>query len=415
MLFKRKSSFATIDYQQLFESLPGCYLILNTDDPHFTIIAVSNSYLRATFTEREKIIGKGLFEIFPDNPNDPTATGVNDLRHSLQKALQSKHPDNMAVQKYDIRVPESEGGGFSERYWSPVNIPVLNKKNDVVCLIHRVENVTEFMQMKQLHHQQNTLTEELLTKTQRMENEIYQRTIELRHAKEDAEKANDAKTIFLTSMSHELRTPLNAIIGFTGTLLMKLPGPLNPDQEKQLSTVKRSAQHLLSLINELLNLAKIESGTVELFVEPIDCDSIVDEVIATLLPISNGKGLQLFKQSPENIPLTTDRRILVQLLINLTNNAIKYTEAGEICIKTEHKKEKIFIHVIDTGPGIPKEEQQKLFQAFHQIASNTVEHVEGTGLGLYLSQKLVSLIKGQLEFESELGKGSRFSIILPTT
>jgi PAS domain-containing protein len=137
---------ATPDFKTLFESAPGLYLVLT---PDLKIIAVSDAYLRATMTQREQILGKGIFEVFPDNPNDPSATGVHNLRTSLERVLQNGVADTMAIQKYDIRKPEAEGGGFEERHWSPFNIPVFGPEKNVAYVIHRVEDVTEFVRLKQ--------------------------------------------------------------------------------------------------------------------------------------------------------------------------------------------------------------------------------------------------------------------------
>ena len=146
------------DFQSLFESAPGLYLVLN---PDLRIVAVTNAYLRATMTEREQILGCGVFEVFPDNPGDPHATGVRNLRDSLERVLQTRAADTMAVQKYDIRKPESEGGGFEERYWSPVNFPVLSAAGEVEYIIHRVEDVTEIIRLKQQGIDQQRMMYEL--------------------------------------------------------------------------------------------------------------------------------------------------------------------------------------------------------------------------------------------------------------
>ncbi len=238
----------------------------------------------------------------------------------------------------------------------------------------------------------------------------------LREKNAELENANRAKDRFLASMSHELRTPLNAVLGFTGTLLMKLPGPLTPDQEKQLRTIQTSARHLLSLINDLLDLAKIESGKVELHVEPVPCQSVLEEVTTTLRPLAEAKGLRFLVNIPEaNITMQTDRRALNQILLNLANNAIKFTDAGTIQIELHQKQQAGLsklteISVTDTGVGMKAEEQARLFQAFEQLdTSNTRKH-EGTGLGLYLSQKLAALLGGRIDFESVYGQGSRFTL-----
>ena len=177
------------DFRVLFESAPGLYLVLA---PDLTIVAASEAYLRATMTKREAILGRGLFEVFPDNPDDPSATGVQNLRASLGRVLQHRASDAMAVQKYDIRRPESEGSGFEERYWSPVNSPVFGPGGEITYIIHRVEDVTEFARLKQSGVEQHRLTEALRTRTSQMESEIYQRAQEVQAANRKLEAANAA-------------------------------------------------------------------------------------------------------------------------------------------------------------------------------------------------------------------------------
>jgi PAS domain S-box-containing protein len=175
------------DFQSFFESVPGLYLVLT---PDFSIVAVSDAYLRATMTNRDDILGKGVFEVLPDNPDDPGATGVRNLRASLRRVLTEKCPDTMAVQKYDIRRPESEGGGFEERYWSPVNAPVLAPDGEVSYIIHRVEDVTDFVRLKEQESQQIKQTEELRTRTEQMESEILLRVRELQEANQKLKATN---------------------------------------------------------------------------------------------------------------------------------------------------------------------------------------------------------------------------------
>jgi PAS domain S-box-containing protein len=171
----------------LFQSAPGLYLVLT---PGLIIVAVSDTYLRATMTKREEILGRGIFDVFPDNPEDPSATGVRNLRTSLERVLQEKTSDTMAVQKYDIRRPESEGGGFEERFWSPVNSPVFGLDNQFIYIIHRVEDVTGFVRLKQQELEQKKLAEELRTHAGQMEAEIYQRAAEVQEANRGLEAAN---------------------------------------------------------------------------------------------------------------------------------------------------------------------------------------------------------------------------------
>jgi len=248
------------------------------------------------------------------------------------------------------------------------------------------------------------------------ERKHFEQTLQEKNVELDG--ANFAKDRFLASMSHELRTPLNAIIGFTGTLLMKLPGPLTTDQDSQLRTVQTSARHLLSLINDLLDLAKIESGKVEMHVEDVACGGVVEEVAQALSPLAQAKGLE-FKVDlpPQDVIVRTDRRALSQVLINLTNNAIKFTNTGRIELRVARTgangRSAASISVIDTGVGVRPEDKARLFHAFEQLETTSTRRHEGTGLGLHLSQKLAVLLGGHLTFESEYGKGSTFAIVLP--
>jgi PAS domain S-box-containing protein len=249
-----------------------------------------------------------------------------------------------------------------------------------------------------------------VTERKRFERTLQEKNVEL-------ENANLAKDRFLASMSHELRTPLNAVIGFTGTLLMKLPGPLLPDQEKHLKTVQASARHLLSLINDLLDLAKIESGKVEINLEPVECESVVDEVVTALRPAAEAKGLR-FEAAvfPTGLFVWADRRALSQILLNLTSNAIKFTERGcvSVHVGTRQEGDRMLTEfsVSDTGSGIPANDQAKLFEAFTQVHTSHRQRQEGTGLGLHLSRKLAELLGGQITLRSEHGKGSTFALVL---
>src|SRR5579884_628373 len=250
-----------------------------------------------------------------------------------------------------------------------------------------------------------------ITARKQIEKALHEKNIELQNA-------NLAKDRFLASMSHELRTPLNAIIGFTGTLLMKLPGPLNEEQERQLKVVDSSARHLLSLINDILDVAKIESGKVAIHPERVSVTAVVGEVADALRAMAEEEGLRfLLELPPENIITVTDHRALQQILLNLANNAIKYTESGSVGIGVTRMRHdgphRIIIRVTDTGIGIRLEDQARLFQAFEQLDTSTTRRAQGVGLGLHLSRRLAGLIDATLEFESTYGQGSTFTLSLP--
>lgn len=236
----------------------------------------------------------------------------------------------------------------------------------------------------------------------------------LQEKNDELAMANQAKDQFLASMSHELRTPLNAIIGFTGTLLMGLPGPLNQDQEKQLGTVQSSAQHLLSLINDLLDVAKIDAGKLELNPEPINLNQLLEEIHGTFLLQARENQLQLTLELPDqSINLQTDRRALSQILMNLTSNALKFTSAGEVSLSLSRTPEGyLCLSVLDTGPGIEPSIQRNLFQPFSR-GELSARRTEGSGLGLYLSQKLAEQLGGSIKLSSTPGQGSEFTLQLP--
>jgi len=177
------------NFRALFEAAPGLFLVLT---PDLRIVAVSDRYLTATMTRREDILGQRIFDVFPDNPDDPTATGTRNLRDSLERVLRDRAVDAMAVQKYDIRRPAAEGGAFAERYWSPVNSPVFGTDDEVAFIIHRVEDVTEFVRLKQRGEQQREETEDLRKRAEKMESEIYLRAQELQHVNERQRRANKA-------------------------------------------------------------------------------------------------------------------------------------------------------------------------------------------------------------------------------
>jgi PAS domain S-box-containing protein len=247
-----------------------------------------------------------------------------------------------------------------------------------------------------------------VTERKRFEQQLWEKNVEL-------EKASKAKDNFLASMSHELRTPLNAIIGFTGTLLMGLAGPLNDEQERHLGTVQESGRHLLSIINDLLDLAKIESGKVQVALEPVSCSALIREVVASLRPLAAGKALSLHAHNIERDAMAlADRRALSQILINLVNNAIKFTESGEVVVSLlpgadgqQHR-----IEVTDTGPGIPESDHERIFHAFQRTDRTIRRGDEGTGLGLHISVKLAELLGATISVRSSPGCGSTFTIAI---
>jgi signal transduction histidine kinase/DNA-binding response OmpR family regulator len=418
------SSATPPDFQALFQSTPGLYLVLA---PDLTIVAVTDAYLHATMTKREDIMGRGIFDVFPDNPDDPAATGVRNLRTSLQRVLQNKTSDAMAVQKYDIRKPESEGGGFEERFWSPVNSAALGPNREVLYIIHRVEDVTEFIRLKQQGLAQEKIAKDLRTHAGQMEAEIYQRAgevqeanrrleatnQELLRAKEEAERGSRFKDQFLSTMSHELRTPLNAVLGFSDLLADESYGPLNDRQRRYIEHIHTGGKHLLSLISDILDLSKIEAGRMELTNENLRVEAIFGEVLSVMRPLADKKSQSLSKNSQLGLVVRADSVRFKQVLMNLLGNAIKFTpKGGSIELGAHLAGGRVRVEVRDNGPGIPPAEQQRIFEAFYRLRESG-KKTEGTGLGLAITHRLVELHGGELTLDSELGKGSCFYFSLP--
>ncbi len=247
-----------------------------------------------------------------------------------------------------------------------------------------------------------------------LERKVTERTRALEEANEQLKELDRLKSEFLATMSHELRTPLNSIIGFTGILRQGLPGPVNPEQNRQLGMVHSSAKHLLGLINDLLDLSRLESGRMDLHIERFPFSSVVEEVVHTLQPQVLQKKLTLETHLDDpKLELETDRKKTFQILLNLANNAVKFTEKGWVRIETRTTADGVDVTVIDTGIGIQPEQIGRLFEAFRQVDGSARRVYEGTGLGLYLCRKLVTMLGGSIGAESVFGVGSRFTFHLP--
>lgn len=237
---------------------------------------------------------------------------------------------------------------------------------------------------------------------------------ELLRARDAAEAADRIKSAFLATMSHELRTPLNSIIGFTGILLQGLAGPLNAEQQKQLGMVQKSARHLLELINDVLDISKIEAGQLELASTPFDLGKSLAKAVQLVSPLAEAKGLGMrLDVSKEVGEIVGDQRRLEQIIINLLNNAVKFTEEGHIEVACRVSEGRIMLSVRDTGIGMRSEDIEAIFRPFHQLDTGLARKHEGTGLGLSICRKLVEMMGGRIEVESEWGAGSTFTVSLP--
>jgi len=290
-------------------------------------------------------------------------------------------------------------------------LPLHDINGKIIGLIGIGRDITE---SKEAASRLKEYYEKLESVVEERTSELKNKTEELERARDQAQSADRLKSAFLATMSHELRTPLNSIIGFTGILKQGRPGPLNEEQHKQLSLVQSSARHLLSLINDVLDLSKIEAGQLIIRPEVIELREIIQKVVDINTTLAADKNLLLnVNIAPDIGQITTDRQRLAQVLVNLVNNGIKFTEQGSVTIDVKQESGSVIIQVIDTGMGIEAEKIGVLFQPFYQIDSGTTRKHEGTGLGLSISLKLLNLMGGTIRVESEYQKGSTFIVTLP--
>jgi signal transduction histidine kinase/ActR/RegA family two-component response regulator len=379
------------DFRSLFESAPGLYLVL---DPEFRIVAVSDAYLAATMTERDAILGRGIFDVFPDNPDDPAADGVSNLRSSLERVRERRAPDAMAVQKYDIRRPAEEGGGFEVRYWSPRNSPVLDENEGLRYIIHRVEDVTDFVRLQERGHEQAA--------------EILRRSSELQAANVKLRAASAAKSDFLSRMSHELRTPLTAISGFSELLTH---ADLADDHHGWAEIILKASRHLGGLIDDILEVERIESGRTAISLEPVPIRSVVDDTLELMRPLAERAEVALAEPAvdPGCGYVLGDNQRVRQVITNLVVNAIKYNRpGGEVRVSIDAPAVgRVRITVDDTGRGIEADALERVFEPFERLDATTLG-IDGSGLGLAVSRGLVEAMGGTIGVASTPGEGSSF-------
>ena len=383
-------------FRALFESLPGLYLVLT---PDLRIVAASDAYLQATMTKRAEIIGRGLFEVFPDNPGDPAATGTSNLRASLERVLRTSAPDTMAIQKYDVRRPD---GSFEVRYWSPVNSPVLGVDRRIAYLIHRVEDVTDFVQRKAAAADGGAA---LQARLERMEAEVF-------HSSEQVQAVNAELEAFTYSVSHDLRAPLRHIDGFAG-LLAKHAGPqLDEQGRRYVQVISDAARKMGRLIDDLLAFSR--TGRAPLHLTSVDQAALVAAVIRE--GGYDGPGRTIEWHLAPLPAVRADAALLRQVWANYLDNAVKYSGKVpqpriEVGTAAGAAPGECVCFVRDNGAGFDPRYADQLFGVFQRL--HTEAEFEGTGIGLANVRRIIGRHGGRTWAEGAVGAGATFYFALP--
>ncbi len=362
----------------------------------------------------------GIFFVNPDgNVTYGNAADIRMIGLTQEEALglnwvNAIHPEDRErvtkkwVDAMEAGIPYKDQGRYLHKdgkivFWDVITAPVIID-NEITGYIGMVVDITEKVKSE----------EEITKYKNHLEELVELRTNQLEKEKIKAQSADLMKSAFLATMSHELRTPMNSIIGFTGILLKEIAGPLNEEQKKQLEMVKNSGEHLLGLINDVLDISKIEAGKLKVSFYPFNYLSCLEKTIEFLLPQASKKGLDIKTEiSSMDITLVSDERRIEQILLNLLSNAIKFSKTGTVLVKVAVKDKTLVTQVIDQGIGISKNDIIKLFMPFIQLEGGLSRNHEGTGLGLAISKNLIEKLGGSIHVESELGKGSNFTFKLP--
>jgi PAS domain S-box-containing protein len=416
-----------IDFRALFEAVPGLYLILW---PDLTIAAVNNAYLQATMTKREEITGRHLFEVFPDNPEDKTATGTSNLQMSLNTVLNKRTVHTMAIQKYDIRRTD---GSFEERFWNPVNIPVLNADGEIKYIIHRVEDVTQFIRLKEEEAERIKTSEELRSRLGEMEIEIYKRAQEIQkmnnnllkeiNERKNAEKsleenllrletANKELEAFTYSVSHDLRAPLRAINGYTKILFEDHYEQLNEDGKNSMNIVMRNTRKMGRLIDDLLSFSRYSK--IEMAKAKTDLHRLAETVIREHQNQYAEKPMEVVLKELE--PSLCDINMIRQVWQNLISNAFKYSSKKDkihLEIGCYPENDMQVYYVKDKGVGFDMNYADKLFGVFQRL--HKMDQFEGTGVGLAIVQRIIARHGGRVWAEAKINEGAAFYFSLPKT
>jgi PAS domain S-box-containing protein len=291
---------------------------------------------------------------------------------------------------------------------------ILNRRGEPLAIVSVLHDLTEQAENERLYEELKTFSSQLEERIQAATADLAEQNTRLQWQSRELEKANRLKSEFLASMSHELRTPINALIGYASLMLDRIYGDLTPRQEEGLNRIQGAAQHLLALINDILDLAKIEAGRMPLHLDDVTLGDVMTEISQQIEPLVKKKHLSFTIDMPSrDLVLHTDRTKVKQILLNLLSNAVKFTHHGGISITVSKDEEDLRFDVRDTGIGIREGDLESIWEDFRQVDQSRTREFGGTGLGLSITRKLVDALGGHVFAESTFGKGSTFTVVLP--
>jgi PAS domain S-box-containing protein len=369
--------------------------------------------------ERSNIIlmnreGERLFDVPPGSPLESRqrwAIRANDTKFTSVMSDLLLHPEHRRVEKVELHDPDTA----TEFPAEVVSSKILNSRGEPSAVVSVIHDLTQVVENERLARELRELNEQLEDRIRLATLELEERNRRLEWQSRELEKASRLKSEFLASMSHELRTPINAVLGYTSLMREEIYGELTTKQRNALDKINTASQHLLDLINDILDLSKIEAGKMPVYLEEVVLRQVLGELAESVEPLVREKDLEFGLVVEDGLPsLFTDRTKLKQILLNLLSNAVKFTSSGSVILEGGRGDDStVRISVVDTGIGIKEEDLDKIFEDFRQVDQSPTREYGGTGLGLSITRKLIALLGGTIEVESRYGAGSRFSVDLP--
>jgi PAS domain S-box-containing protein len=397
------------EYEAKRESDRLNLILTNVADP--ILVTDDRSNIILMNRQAELLFGAATSNIGYATGDRSAAVRANDTKFTTFISDFSLSPEGARREDMELTRPGDE----------PTTIPmeviagkIVDRRGEPLAIVSVLHDLTEQAENERLYEELKNFSNELEARVRAATADLGEQNVRLQWQSRELEKANRLKSEFLASMSHELRTPINALIGYTALMLDRIYGDLNERQEEGLTRIRAAAQHLLALINDILDLAKIEAGRMPLHLEDTVLQEVMREASVQIDPLIKKKGLTYRWVAPENpLHMTTDRTKVKQIVLNLLSNAVKFTHSGSITLSASIEGDFVRLDVTDTGIGIRKEDLAAIWDDFRQVDQSRTREFGGTGLGLSITRKLSGALGGRVTLTSEYGSGSTFTVFLP--